>query len=194
MNIFEVLLLAIGLAMDAFAVSICKGLAIRKISTKDYLLCGVWFGSFQTIMPLLGYIAGSTFERWIRIVGAWVAFILLMFIGVNMIREAFSSEEELTPGMDIRTMFMLAVATSIDALAVGVTFVAVPVEIIGIGGIYNVLIAVIIIGIVTFIISIMGVRIGSIFGARYRSRAEIIGGIILIAIGVKTLIQWYLQS
>ena len=125
MGLFELLLLSVGLAMDAFAVSICKGLAVKKLTIKESLICGVWFGAFQGIMPFIGYMVGSRFEKWISIVAPWVAFILLTMIGVNMVREAFSDEEEDEKAdFDVKTMFMMAVATSIDALAVGITFAA----------------------------------------------------------------------
>ncbi len=189
MGIFELLLLSVGLAMDAFAVSICKGLSVKKLSAKECLLCGVWFGAFQGIMPLIGYIIGSRFEKWISIVAPWVAFILLSLIGFNMIREAFSEEEEEKEGFDIKTMFMMAVATSIDALAVGITFVAVPVSVVDAGNMMNVLLAVSVIAVVTFVISMLGVKIGNVFGVRYKSGAEVAGGTILIFIGLKTLIE-----
>ncbi len=189
MGIFELLLLSVGLAMDAFAVSICKGLSVKKLSAKECLICGVWFGAFQGIMPLIGYIIGSRFEKWISIVAPWVAFILLSLIGFNMIREAFSEEEEEKEGFDIKTMFMMAVATSIDALAVGITFVAVPVSVLDAGNMMNVLLAVSVIAVVTFVISMLGVKIGHVFGVRYKSGAEVAGGTILIFIGLKTLIE-----
>ena len=189
MGIFELLLLSVGLAMDAFAVSICKGLSVKKLSAKECLICGVWFGAFQGIMPLIGYIIGSRFEKWISIVAPWVAFILLSLIGFNMIREAFSEEEEEKEGFDIKTMFMMAVATSIDALAVGITFVAVPVSVLNAGNMMNVLLAVSVIAVVTFVISMLGVKIGNVFGVRYKSGAEVAGGTILIFIGLKTLIE-----
>ena len=189
MGIFELLLLSVGLAMDAFAVSICKGLSVKKLSAKECLICGVWFGAFQGIMPLIGYIIGSRFEKWISIVAPWVAFILLSLIGFNMIREAFSEEEEEKEGFDIKTMFMMAVATSIDALAVGITFVAVPVSVLDAGNMMNVLLAVSVIAVVTFVISMLGVKIGNVFGVRYKSGAEVAGGTILIFIGLKTLIE-----
>lgn len=189
MGIFELLLLSVGLAMDAFAVSICKGLSVKKLSAKECLICGVWFGAFQGIMPLIGYIIGSRFEKWISIVAPWVAFILLFLIGFNMIREAFSEEEEEKEGFDIKTMFMMAVATSIDALAVGITFVAVPVSVLDVGNMMNVLLAVSVIAVVTFVISMLGVKIGNVFGVRYKSGAEVAGGTILIFIGLKTLIE-----
>ena len=188
MGLFEVLLLAIGLAMDAFAVSICKGLAVGKVTKKEYLLCGVWFGTFQGVMPLIGYLVGSNFVKLISMVAPWVAFILLSLIGSNMIKEALGPDEEVSPGFDVKTMFMMAVATSIDALAVGITFVAVPVEIIDSGSLINVVIAVIIIGVITCIISMAGVKIGSVFGDRYKAGSEIMGGIILLFIGFRALI------
>lgn len=189
MGIFELLLLSVGLAMDAFAVSICKGLSVKKLTAKECLLCGIWFGAFQGIMPFIGYLVGSRFEKWINIVAPWVAFILLSLIGFNMIREAFSEEEEEKEGFDVKTMFMMAVATSIDALAVGITFVAVPVSVFDAGKMVNVLFAVSVIAVVTFIISVLGVKIGNMFGTRYKAGAEVAGGTILIFIGVKTLIE-----
>ena len=188
MGLFELLLLSIGLAMDAFAVSICKGLATLKISKREYLLCGTWFGLFQGLMPLIGYLAGSLFASLINMIAPWVAFVLLSLIGGNMIKEALSPDEAADPGFDFKTMFMMAVATSIDALAVGITFVAVPVEIFDTGRFTNVLFAVSVIGVITFIISMVGVRIGNLFGSRYRSGSEIMGGTILIFIGLRSLI------
>ena len=145
MGLFELLLLSVGLAMDAFAVSICKGLAVKKITAKEYLLCGLWFGTFQGIMPLIGYLVGSRFERFITMVAPWVAFILLSLIGGNMIKEAFAPAEEVKPDFDVKTMFMMAVATSIDALAVGITFVAVPVKVFEAGALINVLLLILVI-------------------------------------------------
>lgn len=188
MGLFELLLLAVGLAMDAFAVSICKGLAVKKLTFKEYLLCGIWFGSFQGLMPLIGYLAGSRFESLITAVAPWVAFILLTLIGGNMIKESFSPPEEAKPGFDVKTMFMMAVATSIDALAVGITFVAVPVKVFDSGKMTNVLFAVAVIAVITCIISMIGVKIGNLFGTRYKSGSEIMGGTILIFIGLRALI------
>ncbi|MCR5251792.1 MAG: manganese efflux pump [Lachnospiraceae bacterium] len=188
MGLFELLLLAVGLAMDAFAVSICKGLAVKKISAKEYLLCGIWFGSFQGIMPLIGYLVGSRFEHLISIIAPWLAFGLLSLIGGNMVKEAFSPPEEVKPEFDVKTMFMMAVATSIDALAVGITFVAVPVKVFPAEGLPNVLFAVVVIAVITCIISMIGVKIGHIFGTRYKSGSEIMGGTILIFIGFRSLI------
>ena len=193
MGILELFFLSIGLAMDAFAVSVCKGLASGKVTKKEYLLCGLWFGTFQGIMPLIGYLAGSGFERFISMVAPWVAFILLTLIGGNMIREALGPDEDTPPGFDIKTMFMMAVATSIDALAVGITFVAVPVKVFETGRFINVVFAVVMIGVITFFISMAGVKIGSVFGARYRAGSEIMGGTILIFIGFRSLIT-YLDS
>ena len=189
MGLFELLLLSVGLAMDAFAVSICKGLAVKKITAKEYLLCGIWFGSFQGIMPLIGYLVGSRFEKLISMVAPWVAFILLSLIGGNMIKEAFAPPEEVKPEFDVKTMFMMAVATSIDALAVGITFVVEPVKIFETEGIRNVLLAVLLIGVITCFISMIGVKIGHIFGMRYKSGSEIMGGTILIFIGLRSLIS-----
>ncbi len=189
MGILELFLLAVGLSMDAFAVSICKGLAIRKITVKHCLICGIWFGAFQALMPLVGYLIGSRFEKWISLVAPWVAFFLLSILGINMIREAFSEDEETKTELDIKTMFLLAVATSIDALAVGITFVAVPVSILEAGKFQNTLFAVLLIGITTFIISSIGVKIGSLFGTRYKSGSEVMGGTILIFIGLHSLLD-----
>ncbi|MCR5594393.1 MAG: manganese efflux pump [Lachnospiraceae bacterium] len=189
MGLFEVLLLAVGLAMDAFAVSICKGLSVQKCTVKESLICGVWFGSFQALMPFIGYLIGFRFEKWISIVAPWAAFIILSIIGINMIREAFSEEDDTREGFDIKNMFILAVATSIDALAVGITFVAIPVEITSGSKFQNTLIAVVIIGVITFIISFAGVRIGNIFGTRYKSGSEVMGGTILIFIGLHSMID-----
>ncbi len=189
MGLFELLLLAVGLSMDAFAVSICKGLAVKKITAKEYLLCGVWFGGFQGLMPLIGYLVGSRFERFISVVAPWVAFILLALIGGNMIKEAFAPPEEVKPEFDVKTMFMMAVATSIDALAVGITFVAVPVKVFAKEGFANVIFAVLLIAVTTCIISMIGVKIGHIFGTRYKSGSEIMGGTILIFIGLRALLS-----
>ena len=188
MGLFELLLLAVGLAMDAFAVSICKGLAVKKITAKEYLLCGIWFGSFQGIMPFIGYLVGSRFEKFISIIAPWRAFGLLSLIGINMVKEAFSPPEEVKPEFDVKTMFLMAVATSIDALAVGITFVAVPVKVFATEGLLNVLFAVIVIAVITCVISMIGVKIGHIFGTRYKSGSEIMGGTILIFIGFRSLI------
>ena len=191
MGIIELLLLAVGLAMDSFAVSICKGLAAKKLSIREYLACGIWFGFFQGFMPFIGYLAGSRFEKLISIIAPWLAFILLSLIGGNMIREAFGEkeEEEEDPGFDVKTMFMMAIATSIDALAVGIAFVAIPVKVLNVNSFTNMVFAVIVIGVVTFFISMLGVKIGSLFGTRYKSGSEAMGGTILIFIGLRNLIE-----
>ena len=178
MSIFELFILAIGLSMDAFAVSICKGLSLGKIKVKHMLIAGLWFGGFQALMPLIGYFLGSFFADKITKYSHWIAFILLVIIGANMVREAFGEEERLDANMNPASMFLLAIATSIDALAVGVTFAFLQV---------NIIYAVIFIGCVTFVCSAAGVKIGSVFGEKYKSKAEICGGIILILIGIKIL-------
>lgn len=190
MGLIELLLLAAGLSMDAFAVSICKGIETKKAGFKQIMLCGIWFGCFQGLMPFAGYILGSRLEFIINRIAPWLAFVLLLIIGVNMIREAFSKEEETTrAGFDVRSMFILAVATSIDALAVGITFVAVPVTLIDAPALVNTVIGCLIITGVTFIFSSFGVRIGNAFGTRFKSGAEAAGGFVLIFIGLKILLE-----
>lgn len=192
MGLIELIFLAVGLSMDAFAVSICKGLSAGKTTIKESMICGIWFGGFQGLMPLIGFLLGSTFEKIINRVAPWLAFILLAIIGINMLREAFSKEEEeAKPEFDIKTMFMMAIATSIDALAVGITFVAVPVKVIDASHIANTGLACAMIAMITFIISSVGVRVGSIFGERYKSGSEALGGIVLIIIGLKILLEYY---
>jgi len=181
MNIFELFLLAVGLAMDAFAVSICKGLAMDKISFKKMCIVGLWFGGFQALMPLIGYFLGSAFEKYIVSFDHWIAFIFLTFIGTNMIRESFSKDNAADGSIGFRIMFAMAIATSIDALAVGITFGLLP-DI-------NIFFALSFIGIITFTLSALGVKIGNIFGAKYKSKAEFSGGIILILIGLKILLE-----
>ena len=180
MNILELFILAVGLSMDAFAVSICKGLSLGKIQKKHMAIAGAWFGGFQALMPLIGYFAGRFFAEKLTQYDHWVAFILLLFIGGSMIKESLGEEEESNDAMDIKTMFLLAVATSIDALAVGVTFAFLKVATIP---------AVVFIGVVTFVCSAIGIKIGSIFGTKYKSKAELCGGIILILIGLKILLE-----
>ena len=192
MGIVELILLAIGLSMDAFAVSICKGLETEKLTVKESMICGIWFGGFQGLMPFIGFLLGTGFETIINKIASWLAFILLSIIGINMLKEAFSKEEEKTePGFNAKTMFMMAIATSIDALAVGITFVAVPVSIITASMFINTVIACIIIAITTFIFSAAGVRVGNIFGSRFKSKAEAAGGIVLILIGLKILLEHF---
>ena len=180
MNILELFILAVGLSMDAFAVSICKGLSLGKIQKKHMAIAGAWFGGFQALMPLIGYFAGRFFAEKLTQYDHWVGFILLLFIGGSMIKESLCEEEESNDAMDIKTMFLLAIATSIDALAVGVTFAFLKVAIIP---------AVVFIGVVTFVCSAIGIKIGSIFGTKYKSKAELCGGIILILIGLKILLE-----
>ena len=191
MDIFTLLAISVALSMDAFSVSICKGLATKKFSFKTAALCGLWFGGFQALMPLIGYFLGAQFEQFITNIDHWIAFGLLLLIGVNMIREALSEEESTDNGQQttaecacgctgFKTMLMLAIATSIDALAVGVTFAFLKV---------NIWFSVMVVGITTFIFSFAGVRIGNIFGSRYSKVAEIIGGVILILLGCKILVE-----
>ena len=193
MGFVELLLLAIGLSMDAFAVSVCKGLAMKRLRFRDAAICGAWFGSFQALMPFVGYLLGSRFEQYIRAVSSWIAFILLALIGANMLREALSKEEEehASAGLDFKTMLVMAVATSIDALAVGITFACVPLQLIAASELLNTLLGVCIIGLTTFAISCNGVKIGNVFGTRWKSKAEIAGGVILILIGVKILLEHF---
>ena len=183
MGIIELFVLAVGLSMDAFAVSICEGLSLRKISWKHMCIAGAWFGGFQALMPLIGYYLGNLFAGTITKYAHWIAFILLLYLGIKMIQESFGGDEEENDAdhsMSIKSMFLLAVATSIDALAVGVTFAFLRVSIIP---------AVSFIGIITFICSAIGVKIGSAFGIKYKSKAELLGGIILIGIGAKILLD-----
>lgn len=180
MGTWELFVLAVGLSMDAFAVSICKGLSLGKIKVKHMCIAGMWFGGFQALMPSIGYFLGSLFADMITKYDHWIAFILLLFIGGNMIKEAVGDEEHVNASMDVKSMFILAVATSIDALAVGVTFAFLKVAIVS---------AVSFIGIVTFVCSAAGVKIGSIFGTKYSKKAELFGGVVLILIGSKILVE-----
>lgn len=180
MGILDLFLIAVGLSMDAFAVSICKGLSLGKISEKHMCIAGLWFGGFQALMPLIGYFLGSFFANAITEYDHWIAFLVLAVLGVNMIREAFQEEEKLDDSMAVLTMLLLAVATSIDALAVGVTFAFLKVAILP---------AVLFIGLVTFFLSAAGIKIGSVFGAKYEKKAEITGGAVLVLIGVKILLD-----
>ena len=181
MGLIELFLIAVGLSMDAFAVSVCKGLAMPKCTFKKAAIVGLWFGGFQALMPAIGYVLGAQFQEAIASIDHWIAFVLLALIGGNMIHEALDNdEEEADASLDVKTMFLLAVATSIDALAIGITFAFLKV---------NIIPAVCFIGIVTFIISFSGVKIGNVFGARYKNKAEIVGGIILILLGLKILLE-----
>lgn len=181
MSLIELLLISIGLAMDAFAVSICKGLSIKSFAFKKGILIGLYFGVFQGFMPLIGYLLGTSFEDVITSVDHWIAFVVLSLIGLNMIYESFSNDKEsYNDKVDFKTMIPFAIATSIDALAVGITFAFLKV---------NILISVLLIGIITFILSFIGVKIGNKFGNKFDKKAQIIGGIILIIIGLKILFE-----
>lgn len=179
---FELLSLAVGLSMDAFAVSICKGLSVNRVRPKHMLICGLYFGGFQALMPLIGYLLGVNFRSMIASVDHWIAFVLLSLIGANMLRESFfkDKDENVDASFSVKTMLLMSVATSIDALAVGVTFAFLEV---------NIVPAVSFIGITTFIFSAAGVLIGNIFGAKWKNKAEFAGGAILILIGLKILIE-----
>ena len=180
MSILELFILAVGLSMDAFAVSVCKGLSLGKIKPKHMCIAGAWFGGFQALMPLIGYFLGSFFAEMIEKYDHWVAFVLLAIIGGNMIKESFGKDEKVDSSMDVKSMLLLAIATSIDALAVGVTFAFLQVQIVP---------AVSCIGVITFIFSAVGVKIGSLFGTKYKSKAELFGGIVLVLIGIKILLE-----
>ncbi|MBQ6878172.1 MAG: manganese efflux pump [Oscillospiraceae bacterium] len=180
MSIAELILIGISLSMDAFAVSICKGLSVGKIKPRHMITAGLWFGGFQALMPFIGYLLGSTFEHYITSIDHWVAFILLGIIGFNMIKESREEESEQDSSFGFKAMFILAVATSIDALAVGITFAFLKVDILP---------AITIIGITTFLFSFAGIKIGSVFGDKYKSKAEFFGGAVLIALGTKILIE-----
>lgn len=188
MGIIELLLLAIGLSMDAFAVSICKGLATYKLEKKHMLITGLWFGGFQALMPLIGYFLGTAFEKYVMSVDHYIAFVLLAAIGINMIKESREKEEaEENCGCSsfaFKTMFVMAVATSIDALAAGISL-AMDLK----GNNTYAYLAVTFIGIITFTLSAIGVKIGNIYGTKWKSKAELAGGIILIALGTKILIE-----
>ena len=180
MQLWELFLIAVGLSMDAFAVSICKGLSVSKVRMRHRLSVGLYFGGFQALMPFIGYLLGTQFQRMITRVDHWIAFVLLVIIGINMIREARGDAEEVDASFGAKSMFPLAIATSIDALAVGVTLAFLQV---------NILASVSLIGATTFVLSIIGLTVGNLFGAKYKSRAEILGGIVLIVMGIKILAE-----
>ena len=180
MDFAELLLIAVGLSMDAFAVSVCKGLSVKELKGRHVLLAGLYFGGFQALMPVIGWLLGYRFESLITEIDHWIAFLLLALIGGNMIRESFSEDEELNDDFGVKTMLLLAVATSIDALAVGITFAFLSVKILPAAGT---------IGLTTFLLSGVGVLIGRAFGARWKSGAERAGGLILILIGLKILLE-----
>ena len=188
MGAVELIILAVGLSMDAFAVAICKGLSMKKVSFKEMAIVGLWFGGFQALMPLIGYFLGEAFEKYIEQIDHWVAFVLLVLIGALMIKESFEKEEkkeeekeDSSSPLAFKTMLTMAIATSIDALAVGISF--------GILPDVNITVAVSSIGIITFILSAVGVKIGNVFGAKYKSKAEFAGGIILVLLGIKILLE-----
>jgi len=184
MGLWELFVIALGLSMDAFAVSICKGLSVKRCSAKHMLICGLYFGLFQGAMPLIGYLLGCQFESFVTAIAPYIAFALLAFIGGNMLREALSGDDEAcTDDFSVRAMVPLAIATSIDALAVGVSFAFLQVDIVP---------AVSFIAIITFTCCLFGVKIGSIFGDKYQARAEIFGGGVLILMGAKILIEHWL--
>lgn len=188
MSAVELIILAVGLSMDAFAVAICKGLSMKKVSFKEMAIVGLWFGGFQALMPLVGYLLGEAFEKYIEQIDHWVAFVLLVLIGALMIKESFEKEEKKeeekespSSPLAFKTMLTMAIATSIDALAVGISF--------GILPDVNITVAVSSIGIITFILSAVGVKIGNVFGAKYKSKAEFAGGLILVLLGIKILLE-----
>ena len=181
MSFTELILISISLAMDAFAVSICKGLSMKKMYWKRAVIIGLYFGIFQALMPTIGFVLGTGLNNFVTSIDHWIVFILLLFIGLNMIKDSFSKEtENNNDNIDFKTMLILALATSIDALAVGITFSFLEV---------NIVLAFSIIGIITFILSIIGVKIGNKFGDKYESKAQLIGGVILIFIGFKILLE-----
>lgn len=186
MSVLTLFLIAVGLSMDAFAVAICKGLAVRKAGIKQMALAGLWFGGFQALMPALGYLFGATLKSYVENYTHWIAFILLGLIGANMIKEAVSKkdcDECSSASMGVKEMFTLAVATSIDALLAGIGFLELTAK--------EVIIAVAFIGIITFVLSAAGIKIGNVFGLKFKKKAEIAGGVILILMGLKTVLEHY---
>ena len=186
MGLGELLLLALGVSMDAFAVSICKGLAMKKATLREGMICGLWFGGFQALMPLIGFFLGTLFAEAIQAIDHWVAFVLLGIIGVNMLKEAFGGEEaccecEGNADLSVRTMFVMAVATSIDALAVGISL--------AMAGNVNIFAAVLLIGVFTCAMSAIGVKVGNVFGSKFEKKAQFAGGAILILLGLKILLE-----
>lgn len=181
MSIVEIVIVALGLAMDAFAVSVCKGLSMKRMNYKKAVIIGTYFGGFQALMPVVGFLLGYAFSDIVSSIDHWIAFLLLTIIGANMIKESTDDElEKRNDKIDYKTMIFLAIATSIDALAVGITFAFLKV---------NILLAISIIGVITFALSIIGVKIGNKFGDKLQNKAEFIGGIILIVIGLKILFE-----
>ena len=187
MSFWELFLIGVGLSMDAFAVSVCKGLSVKKLGVRHALLAGLYFGGFQFLMPVLGYLLGYRFETLIQSIDHWIAFALLVLIGGNMIKESFSDADEQNDDFGFRAMVLLAIATSIDALAVGITFAFLEVDILPAAGL---------IGVTTFLLSALGIWIGHVFGLRYKAWAERVGGAILILIGLRILLEhlWILDK
>ena len=185
MGFLELLLLAVGLSMDAFAVSVCKGLCMKKADLKAQAICGAWFGGFQGLMPLIGFFLGTIFADAIEAIDHWVAFVLLALIGLNMLKEAMEKScdccDTNEADLSSKTMFVMAVATSIDALAVGISL--------AMAGDVNILAAVLLIGVITFLLSGIGVKVGNVFGSRFEKKAQIFGGVILILLGTKILLE-----
>ena len=184
MGFGELFLLAVGLSMDAFAVSVCKGLAMKKADFKGMMTCGIWFGGFQALMPLIGFFLGTLFADAIVSIDHWIAFGLLGLIGANMLKEAFAKDcdcEDHNDDLSVKTMFVMAVATSIDALAVGISL--------AMAGNVNIWVAILLIGVITCVLSAIGVKIGNIFGSRFEKKAQMAGGIILILLGLKILLE-----
>lgn len=182
MGFFEMLLLAVGLSMDAFAVSVCKGLSMKKAGLREGTICGAWFGGFQAMMPLIGFFLGTLFAEAIQAFDHWIAFGLLLLIGINMLKEAFGDEEESCDAdLSFKGMLIMAIATSIDALAVGISL--------AMAGNVNIFVAVALIGATTFLLSAVGVKLGNVFGSRYEKGAQIAGGVILILLGGKILLE-----
>lgn len=186
MGILELLLLGVGVSMDAFAVSICKGLAMKRATVRSCMTCGVWFGGFQALMPTIGFFLGTLFAEAIQSIDHWVAFVLLAIIGANMLKEAFEEEacdccEEQNADLSVKTMFIMAVATSIDALAVGISL--------AMAGNVNIWMAATVIGLCTCGFSAVGVKIGNVFGSRFEKKAQLAGGIILVLLGLKILLE-----
>jgi putative Mn2+ efflux pump MntP len=185
MGFVELLLLAVGLSMDACAVSICKGLCMRKATLKAQAICGVWFGGFQALMPLIGFFLGTLFADAIEAVDHWVAFVLLALIGANMLKEAFEKKADSCDAneadLSAKTMLVMAIATSIDALAVGISL--------AMAGDVNIFLAVVLIGITTFLLSAVGVKVGNVFGSRFEKKAQLCGGVILVLLGLKILLE-----
>lgn len=184
MGFGELFLLAVGLSMDAFAVSVCKGLSVKKAGIKESAICGGWFGGFQGLMPLIGYLLGALFADAIKAFDHWIAFGLLAIIGINMLKEAFEKDcdcNENSADFSVKTMFVMAIATSIDALAVGISL--------AMAGDVNIVAAVVLISVTTFLLSGVGVKIGNLFGNRFEKKAQIAGGVILIGLGLKILLE-----